>query len=236
MTNREIPKSIGAPPPAAAPFPWEAIREINERLLELLVQVARSDASSVMLEPSLRDLLRQAPPEVRKRAAARAYILVDLEFRNLPWWEAVRRSPEKQFTGSARISLPKRSAIPLARTLLMATREAVRADVEIARLVLGAHPEVAELLSGLQLSDIDRIADRQFRHLERRWADRPAIWHSLLLGAGNPNPNAFREFQARSLQLLIADLLPTASAPAGQRIPGSANLSPYRRSSQSERR
>jgi hypothetical protein len=48
----------------------------------------------------------------------------------------------------------------------MATREAIRADAEIACLMLGADPQVAELLSGLQITDIDRIAEHQFRHIE----------------------------------------------------------------------
>jgi len=176
MAGREIPKSIGAPGAAEIPFPWEAIHEINERCLELLTHLAQAHTDSVILRPTLRDLLRQSSPEARKRAAARGHCLVEFEFRNLPWWEAVRRSPEKQFAGDARRNpLPKRSAVPLARTLLMATREAIRADKEIACLMLGIEPQVADLLSGLQITEIDRIAGHQFRHIEFRWLDRPAI-------------------------------------------------------------
>jgi hypothetical protein len=216
MAGREISKSIGAIPPTATPFPWEAIQEINERLLEILVQMARSEASSVMLRPFLRDLLRQSPPEARKRAAARAYILVDLEFRNLPWWEAVKRSPEKPFAGYAgRNPLPKRSAVPLARTLLMAAREAIRADKETACVMLGIEPQVADLLSGLQITEIDRIAENQFPHMEFRWLDRPPVWRSLLLSAAKPDRIKERQFDAHYLQLLIGDMLPNTKA-AGQ--------------------
>jgi hypothetical protein len=223
MGGKEIPKSIGAVPAAPIPFPFEAIHEINERSLELLTQLARSDAHSVVLRPTLRQLLRESTPEARKRAAARAYLLIELEFRNLPWWEAVRRSPEKQFPGySGRIPFSKRLAVPLARILLIATRQAIRADADIACLMLGSDPQVAELLSGLRITDIDRIADRQFRHLELRWADRPAIWHSLLLAATSPDPIAFREFDTRSLQLLTADLLPANPAARKQRIPNNS--------------
>jgi hypothetical protein len=212
MARREIPGSTGAAAAAASPLPWEAIYEINERSIELLVQMARSAANSLMLPPTIRDLLRQAPPEARKRAAARAYTLIDLDFRNLPWWEAVRRSPEKQFTGHAgRKGLPKRSAVPLARILLTATREAIRADMEIARLVLGIEPQVADLLSGLQITQIDRIAGHQFRHIEFRWFDRPAVWRSLLLSVAKPDKIKERQFDAHCLQLLIGDVLPNGT-------------------------
>jgi hypothetical protein len=209
MTGRDIPKAIGAAlsPPAETLFPWEAIYEINERSLELLVQMARSEAHSVMLRPSLRDVLRQTSAEARKRAAARAYILIDLEFRNLPWWEAVRRSPEKPFAGHAgRNPVPKRIAVPLARTLLMAAREAIRADKEVACLMLGIEPQVADLLSGLQITEIDRIAGYQFPHIEFRWFDRPTIWPPLLQQV--PHWHETARFNAHCVQVLTGTLLP----------------------------
>lgn len=208
MAGREIPKSIGALPPGAAPFPWEAIREINERILELLVQMVRSEANSVMLAPSIRDLLRQSSPEARKRASSRAYLLVDFKFRTLPWWQAVTRSPEKPFAGYAgRNALPKRTAVPLARALLMAAREAIRVDKEIAGLVLGIEAQIADVLSSLQITEIDRIAEHQFPQMEFRWLDRPAVWRSLLLLAAKPDRIKESQFDAHCFQLLIGDML-----------------------------
>lgn len=213
MTGREISKSSGTTPPAVTPFPWEAISEVNERGLELLAQVARSEASSVTLRPSLRDLLRQTSPEARKRAAAQAYILVDLEFRNLPWWEAVRRSPEKPFAEHTwRNPLPKRTVIPVARTLLMAAREAIRADKEIACLVLGIKPQVAALLSTLQIAEIDRIAGHQFRHVQFRWFDRPSIWRSLLISTAIARCREFPTVDTYCIQLSAGDLMPNVDA------------------------
>lgn len=212
MAGREISRSLGVAI-NATPFPWEAIQELNERSFELLVQVARSEADRAILPPSLRELLRESSPEGRKSAAARAYLLLDLEFRNLLWWEAVRRSPERPFAGqTGRIPLPKRAAISLARTLLMTTREAIRADAAIARLLLGIDAQVAELLSGLQIADIDRIAEHQFRHVEPRWLDRPAVWRSLLLPTAEPASVEKRQFDTRCLQLLIGETLPNSKA------------------------
>lgn len=213
MARREIPGSIGAAAAAASLFPWEAIQEINEHSIELLVQLARSAANPLLLSPTLRELLRQTSPDDRKHAAARAYLLIDLAFRNLPWWEAIHRSPEKQFPGSVgRNALPKRSAVPLARTLLVATREAIRADKEIACLMLGVELQVADLISGLKITEIDRIAGHQFLHMEFRWLDRPAIWRSLLLIVGNPKSLEEHRFDAHCLQLLIGDMLANTEA------------------------
>jgi len=41
----------------------------------------------------LRDLLIVSTPATRKWAAARAFLLVDLNFRDPAWWEAVHRRP-----------------------------------------------------------------------------------------------------------------------------------------------
>lgn len=90
----------------------------------------------------------------------------------------------------------------------MATREAIRADLEIGSLMLGVEPQVAELLSGLQITDIDRMAQHQFQRIEPRWLDRTAIWRSLLLSAENRGSIQIRQFDAHCLQLLTWDLLP----------------------------
>ncbi|HJS92175.1 MAG TPA: hypothetical protein VJ738_19570 [Steroidobacteraceae bacterium] len=209
MGGREKPASIQATSAEKSLFPFEAIHEVNERCLEVLAQVARSDVHSVMLRPTLRELLRESSPEDRMRAAARAYLLVDFEFRNLPWWEAVRRSPEKPFPGSAgRPCFPKRSAVALAHMLLIAAREAIRVDVDIANLTLGVDPRVAGLLSGLPITAIDRIPGAHFRHIEVRWLDRLALWRSLLRSGANPTSSKARQFEAHCLQLLAGDLLP----------------------------
>ncbi|MGH8290557.1 MAG: hypothetical protein ACREV7_16320, partial [Steroidobacteraceae bacterium] len=51
MGGREKPTSIQATSAEKSRFPFEAIHEVNERCLELLSQVARSDAHAVMLRP-----------------------------------------------------------------------------------------------------------------------------------------------------------------------------------------
>lgn len=211
MTARtEIPQSFEAATVAGSGFSFGSIHEVNERCLELLVYAARSERIPPfsLVFPN-RDLLLQMTPELRKRAAARAFLLVDFEFRNIDWWTAVRQFPEKQFRGTAwRNPFPRRSAIPLTRATLMLAWQAIRTAGEKARIVLGMADRVAEIIGDLQLTELDRIAERRHRHLEPRWADRPAVWRSLLSVASAPDWAATKRVDAYGLQLLTGDLVP----------------------------
>ena len=211
MTARtEIPQSVEAASVAGSGFSFGSIHEVNERCLELLVYAARSERIPPfsLVFPN-RDLLLQMTPELRKRAAARAFLLVDFEFRNIDWWTAVRQFPEKQFRGTAwRNPFPRRSAIPLTRATLMLAWQAIRTAGEKARIVLGMADRVAEIIGDLQLTELDRIAERRHRHLEPRWADRPAVWRSLLSVASAPDWAATKRVDAYGLQLLTGDLVP----------------------------
>lgn len=211
MTARtEIPQSVEATSVAGSAFSFDSIHEVNERCLELLVYAARSEriASFSLLFP-IREVFLQMTPALRQCAAARAFLLLDFEFANVDWWTAVRQFPEKQFRGGAwRNPFPRRSAIPLTRATLMLAWQLIRTDMRMASVTLGTADKVAEIIGNLQLIELDRIADRRHRHLEPRWADRPAVWRSLLSVASAPERAATNRFDAYGLQLLTGDLVP----------------------------
>ena len=177
----------------------------------------------------IRDLLLQMTPELRKRAAARAFLLVDFEFRNVEWWAALRQFPEKPFRGTAwRNPFPRRSAIPLTRATLMLAWQVIHTAREKACIVLGMADKVAELIGDLQLTELARIADRRHRHLEPRWGDRPAAWHALLSAASAPESATMKRVDAYSLQLLTGDLLPITKVPRPPDIRRSHTVSHHR--------
>ena len=224
MTARtEFPQSVGAASAAAGGFSLTSIHEVNERCLELLVHAARADPIPPfsLVFPN-RDLLLHMTPELRKRAAARAFLLLDFEFRNVDWWTAVCKFPEKQFRGTAwRNPFPRRSAIPLTRATLMLAWQAIRTAREKACIVLGMAEKVAEIIGDLQLTELDRIADRRHRHLEPRWADRPAVWRALLAEASAPEWAVMKRVDAYGLQLLTGDLVPISKISRRPDIRGS---------------
>ena len=231
MTSRtEIPQSVGAAATAGTAFSLTSIHEVNERCLELLAHAARSELiPPFSLVFPLRDLFLEMTPELRKRAAARAFLLLDFEFRNIPWWMAVRQFPEKQFRGTAwRNPFPRRSAIPLTRATLMLAWQMIRADAGAARVILGVADEVADIIGALQLTELDRIAVRRHRHLEPRWADRPAVWHSLLSAALAPEAAAMQRIDAYGLQLLTGDLAPVSKVARPSDIRHAHTVSPHR--------
>jgi hypothetical protein len=216
MTARtEFPQSVEAASAAGSGLSFGSIHEVNERCLELLVYAARSERiAPFSLVFPLRELFLQMTPELRKCAAARAFLLVDFEFGNVDWWTAVRQFPDKPFRGTAwRNPFPRRSAIPLTRATLMLAWQAIRTAGEKARIVFGMAEKVAEIIGDLQLTELDRIAERRHRHLEPRWADRPVVWRSLLSIASAAEGAAMKQFDAYGLQLLTGDLVPLTKIP-----------------------
>jgi hypothetical protein len=66
----------------------------------------------------------------------------------------------------------------------------------------------AEIIAQLQLTEIDRIAERRFRHLQPRWQDRPNVWRSLLAAAESSSIAALRRADLHALDLVAGELMP----------------------------
>lgn len=185
--------------------------EVNERCLELLVHAARQETKGCFrLVSELREILKTADPAVRRRAASRSFLLVDLEFGNSDWW----RGAGSHLSQYARLpswgrSFPPGSGTQLARATLLVAWNSLRAarDRETVRLLLGMTPEVADTIARLKFDQIDRIAQKRFRFVRPRWEDRPAVWRRLLTAARADSPTLIGEFNIHALQLLAGELM-----------------------------
>lgn len=199
-------------------FPFAALTEVNARCIELLVNAARSEARPPFsfISP-LRSILRDASATIRRKTASRCYLLVDMEFADPAWWRTVLQRPDRTLrAGRWADGFPRRTAVPLARATLMLAWQGVRTDTDVACAVFGMHPRVAEVVNVMQLSDIDRIADRHFRRIKPRWADRPSVWRELLLSARAETPTASRDVNLHALRLLADDACSTRRCHAPQ--------------------
>jgi hypothetical protein len=205
IVRDKVSEELGSP--SSAGFPLATLHEVNERCIELLVNAARADtAGSFPLVQHIRETLRASRPETRRLAAQRAFLLLDLEFRNLQWWRALRANPEKHWrTPSWRGSFPRRSAIPLTRATLMLAWYGIQSDISTACVLLGMTKNVAELIAAIPLSEIDRMADRGFRYLQPRWHDHPTLWRELLTPPASSG--TADRVDVHGLQLLTGELL-----------------------------
>ncbi|MEP7245435.1 MAG: hypothetical protein ABI885_17415 [Gammaproteobacteria bacterium] len=197
--------------PSASPhrFPFSALYDVNERCIELLVHAARSSQSvPFALVSQVREELRNLDPEARRRTASHGFLLIDLEFGNVEWWQAALAQPQRTLRAPAwRGSFERRAGISLTRSTLMFVWHSLRADRDAARVLLGLAAPVAELLRALPLPALDPIAERYFRHLRPRWHERPALWRLLLKSAAAGDPAAQHGFDVLGLQLIGGELL-----------------------------
>jgi hypothetical protein len=214
------------PPAHARPAPRAAgendrllggVFEVNERCLELLVYAARQEPKgSFTLVAELRELLKTADPAIRRRAACRSFLLVDMEFGNSDWWRgAGSQLSEQARLPSWRGSFPRASGARLARATLLLAWNSLRAarDPAAARLLLGMTVEVGDLIASLKFDQIDRIAEKRLRFVRPRWDDRPAVWRRLLLAARADDQKLMGEFNVHALQLLAGELMAPTTPP-----------------------
>ncbi|HVZ35297.1 MAG TPA: hypothetical protein VG963_22880 [Polyangiaceae bacterium] len=212
MTTKPVFGGPGSLPPARA-FPYQTLYEVNERCIELLVNAARSERPDALpLVRHLREMLRKSDPEIRHRAAARSILLVDIAFNDGDWWRGVRLEPTRRRRGAlAHTSFPRRTAVPLARATLMLAWYAIKEDLDTATVLLGMARDVAEVIAALQLSEIDTIAERRFRHVLPRWHDQPDYWCELFEAARSGTPGALRRCNIRGLQMIVGEQLRLAN-------------------------
>ena len=83
----------------------------------------------------------------------------------------------------------------------------LRADRDAACVLMGMTSAVADLIHDVPLPQLDEIAGRQFRHVQPRWQEQPAIWRALLNAAQSSRDRPMREFNLYALQLVAGALL-----------------------------
>jgi hypothetical protein len=188
--------------------PLPGAREVNERCMDMLVHAARQERRSFALVAELRDQFVLTTPLTRRRVADRAFLLVDMHFRDHEWWDcAVNRAAGAMRNPPWHGSFPRLSGAHLVRATLILAWNGLRTDPATSCVLFGMAPAVAKIIATLRFDDIDRIAQKHFGHVRPRWDDRPAVWRKLLLAAQLDEENAMGDFNVHGLQLLAGELL-----------------------------
>ena len=187
------------------------LHDLNRRGIDLLAQAARHKTDHPLsLISALKHELLESTPVSRDRAAARAFLLLDLDFNNGPWWRAIVHDPERRIRKPTfQPVYPRETALPLTRATLITAWRAVCADASAARILLGLDESIVEHLITLPVTAIDLIAEHIHPHLRPRWADHPAFWRALLRAANGGDSAKLSRIDIQGIQLLAGDTLMT---------------------------
>lgn len=177
------------------------LEEINASFLQLLVDMARNTVRPTgdFIAP-LRAALCDLPEPVTAIAARTPVLLLDLQFADATWWNAVATDASRVPPAARWLtSFPKARALKLARATLTLAWHLSRTDTAAEMILMGLTAPVSAIVGTLRFNQLDAIAERQFTHLRPRWEDRPRLWLQLL--SGNLDPLNASAFTLRALQL-----------------------------------
>lgn len=198
-----------SPPEWKGAHALRLVRELNERCIGSLVQVAHSKQLKTGIEivDQHRALWRKLDLTARRRAAAAPLLLMDAQFLNVEWWTwaRARHSGRLRTVGTSR--LPAKLANELMRETLILAWSTATTDPHTAALLFGMSPAVVKLFSELGPHDIEQVATRHRQQLRLRWEEHPTFWRSLLTAAQLADDEALHELHLYSLQLLGSELL-----------------------------
>jgi hypothetical protein len=184
----------------------EPLFDVNRRCIAALVQMALADRPALTLVVHLKDLLARLTPAMHGSSALRTTLLTDMHLAELPWWRKVHDHPKRPLPSPSWLGgFPRSTGLGLARATMMLAWHSVRAAPQRA-VLLGVTPQVAELLADFSLTELDEIAERNFRHVRPRWEDRPAVWRALLSAMESQDFRKARDFSVYSLQLMTGEL------------------------------
>jgi hypothetical protein len=200
-----------SPPEWKGAHALRLVRQLNERCIESLVQVAHSSAltSGVEIVDQHRALWRKLDPTARRRAAAAALLLMDVQFLNAEWWRWARGRQTSRFRTPGPRHLPPKLANELMRETLILAWSTASTDPHTAGLLFGMSSEVAAIFGALGPHDIEQIAAKHKHQLRLRWEEHPTFWRELLSAALRADDEALHEIHLYSLQLLGSELLST---------------------------
>lgn len=200
----------------ASEFSWKGgqalgrVHALNERCLELLAQLARSEQArfNLAILNQNRKLWRSLNLAARRRASLTPYLLLDVQFQDIEWWRWAKAAR----AGGRRVVISQpafsgKVAAELMRETLMLAWSTAAFDRGAAGVLLGMTPAVSATIAELGPQDVERITARHSPHLRPRWDDFPAFWGRLLTAALEDDEETLHAARLHGMQLLGSELL-----------------------------
>lgn len=166
------------------------VRELNERCLELMVHLAKSDFTPVPTAVSVnRNLWCGLDATARGRISEHPVLLLDVYFANSAWWRWAANPRCLERKGSVAAQLPLKIASELMRETTTLAWTIARMDERLCTILFGMTPPVAHLFASFGPLDVERIAARHVRHVRLRYDDHPSFWRAhLRISGSRPMP------------------------------------------------
>lgn len=161
------------------------LRTLNERGLELIVRLARSNQETAPPAVSAnRALWCDLHTAARQRAANSRLLLLDLNFADSAWWRNAAQNRSVSPTACAPSYLAPHVTSELMRETLTFAWMVARADPCQATIFCGMTPHVANLFCAFSPSHLERHSYQHHGHLRLRFDDQPSYWRMHLKAAG----------------------------------------------------
>lgn len=162
------------------------VRTLNERCIDLMVGLARSDKLPIPDVVSANQTLWCGlDPPARERAANHPILLLDVNFTDTTWWRVATENRSDEREASVVSYLPLEIASELMRETMTVAWALARKDQGLAIIFCGMAPQVARMFASFSPPEIEGISARYHRHLRLRFDDRPAYWRMHLRTSRN---------------------------------------------------
>lgn len=206
-THADAPRSTSSPPWTGTPF-LELVHEFNERFIEQVAEMARSDdvLSAPEMVRSHRELWAGLDARACRCVSRCPFLLADIRFRNLTWWQRIQQhaAGHPESPPSAAPLFPAKPAIELTRDALIVAWSTARQDTHIAATLLAMSHEVARIVARLGLGQLRHITDHHHHHLRPRWEHLSSFWGRLLTAAHDDDGDALYALHLQAFQLADA--------------------------------
>lgn len=207
IAQDDAPSSPSSPPWTGTPF-LELVHEFNELFIEQVAEIARGDdmLSAPEMVRSHRELWAGLDARACRRASRCPFLLADIRFRNLTWWQRVQQHAAEHLENppSAAPLFPSKTAVEVTRDALIVAWSTARHDTRLAATLLAMSHEVARIVAQLGLGHLRHITDHYHHHLRPRWEHLSPFWGRLLTAARNDDRDALYVLHLQAFQLADA--------------------------------
>ena len=180
----------------------DSVHQVNAQLLDLLCAAARGSGNAFPFNTSLRARFASLTVAQCETLACCGTLLVDAGFSDPDRWQRARAlevgSNEKSWRSNA---WSHEDAVLIGHSTIFVAWSVLHGARAEAGVLLGISPETASIITGMDVSQLSRTAQRHPDWILPRWLDRSIAWSNLIDFAVDAGQARSRIGALRCLQL-----------------------------------